>query len=616
MGWVNSFQQKLKSRIPRWVYSTPATLFYIYFLTLAVYLVNGRSIAFVDTGPARHLALSLIRDHDLDLNEVRPFLDVLELGYTTKEVDGDRVSYYPVGTAFLAAPFYAVGLLFGLEADQLDGLAKLEKWAAANLGAILAVLFWVLLKRRTAAGPAIRIFVLLAFAFGSPNWVLNSQGLWQHIPLQIFIVLALLMLPQSLAVRGATWRLAWCGVLLGLAGFMRPTGFILIPVWGLYLFFKSFPKAMAFGAGAVVGALPQILYNFTYIRDEKSGYFNLIFKGGYFEDLRIIDNLLALLFSPSRGLFIFCPFLLLLAPWLIRKMRRPQFVLAVPPLLLTMSASAIFCIYLVFQIWWAGWCYGPRFMSDIMPFLCLLLVPPLRFLCTRRPAFAIPTVALAAITLIWAIGLQVVGAFRYDGGWDGKVVIAHYPDAAWHMRDNAIAYCWTGAVDPYKYVQPPGYYTVPPGVIHEMDKQLAFQWLYAGFYEQEWWGVWSQGVMPATLLLHLEQGPGRLYINAMGTGSNYDPARYDVYLNGHHIDEELIHPNAFIDWKSETLSIPLKEKYLTGGIEHLRIISRDPRRAAPTGRTYGIGLKTMLYVPEAMEDEATSTVEHMKTLNG
>jgi hypothetical protein len=610
---VSLYSRVVRMKSVRSLDHVPLALIFIYLLTLFVYLANGRSIAFVDTGPARHLALSILRDHDLDLDEVKPYLPVLELDYVTKEVNGKLISYYPVGTPFLAAPFYLAGMAAGLSPDQYDGLAKLEKWAAANIGALLSVLFWVLLRRRTHARFSVRLLLWIAFVFGSSNWIVNSQGLWQHSPLQIFEILALLALPRNLALTRNYWRVAACGLLLGLAGFMRPTGYVLIPVWGLYLLWKNWRFALPFAAGVIVGGLPQILYNLAYVPRGDGGYFQLIFGNDYFKDLHPVHNCFALLFNPSRGIVIFSPYVLLLGLWGFAAVRR-RAALEIPRLLLAGSALAIFSIYLGFQIWWQGWCYGARFLSDILPFLFLLMVPPLEYLVSARRLVAVPGVAFTVLCIVWAVGVQALGAVRYDGGWDGRVQLAGYWDIAWDWEDNIIRDAWNGNADPRAQVQSPGYYTVEPGRIYRMGLRESRQYLFSGFYDQEGWGTWTRGVQPAVMRLHFPQGPGKLYLAAMGTGSDYAPARFDIELNGRRVKKARIHHNSFITWKKELIEIPLKKNRLTGGVERLTIISHDGRRAAPTGRIYGMGIKEMLYVPAAAQDTATSKIVEMMAI--
>lgn len=608
----------MKSPIPRAFklpalsinWSIPLTLVLIYFLSLTIYLGNGRGIMFVDTGPACHLAMSIIRDGDLDLNELRPVISLLELDYVTKEVNGNLISSYPVGTPVLAAPFYLIGIAFGITPDQYDGLARLEKFASANIAALLSVLFWILLKRRTDASLSLRILLWVAFAFGSSNWIVNSQALWQHGPLQIFLTLSLLTLPRDLSHRHSPWRVALCGLLLGVAGFMRPTGYILIPVWGLYLLIKNWRLAFPFTAGAIIGFIPQVVYNLTYIPRGDGGYFHMIFANEFFRKLTPVDNGLALLFSPSRGLFVFMPYMILLALWLLPPVRK-ALSRTHHGLLLVGSALAIFIIYLAFEVWWQGWCYGPRFLSDILPFLFLLLVPPLQFIINNSRAVLIPGLIFTFTAVTWSVGVQALGAARYDGGWDHRVMLTPFPDVAWDWKDNIIRDAWTGGANPRATIHAPDYYAVSPGHIYRMGMPESTHFYYSGFYGQEGWGTWSRGAQKAAMHFHFPAGPGKLYLAAMGTGSPYAAARFDIYLNGRRVEKARLRHNAFSDWQKELIEIPLKQNRLTGKLERLEIVSHDARRATPNGRYYGLAIKEMVYVPASQSHRAADLIDAM-----
>lgn len=593
--------------------STPLMLLLIYLLTFFIYMVNGRGIMFLDSGPTSHVALSIVRDRDLDLNELRPYMRLVELDYVTQEVNGNLISVYPVGTPIMAAPFYYLGMMGGIAPDQYDGIAKLEKFAAANIGAILSVLFWVLLRRRTTASTLLRIVLWIAFAFGSSNWVINSQALWQHGPLQIWIILTLLALPRDWTARGAGLRFALCGVCLGLAGFMRPTAYILIPVWGLFFLVKNWRLAFLFGAGAVIGFVPQILYNLTYVPRGDGGYFQFIFGHDYFKNIHPVQNFFSLLFSPSRGLFIFSPYMAVLGLWAVPQVRKLSVILS-PPLLLTWSSLAIFGIYLGFNVWWQGWCYGARFFSDILPFLFLLMVPPLQYLGSLRRVIAWPAFALFGLAVLWSVGVQAVGAARYDGEWDGRVEVPIHPDLGWDWRDNTIRDAWSGGVDPRAVVHPPAYYEVVPGHIYRMGMKESRQFFFSGFYGQEGYGTWARGAKPAVMKMHFPAGKGKLYLAAMGTGSNFAPARYDIYINGKRVKKAKLYYDAFSTWKKEVVEIPLRAKDLSGGVETLKITARDGRRGSPNGRFYGMAIKEMIYIPATQEGQAETKVHEMMAI--
>ena len=68
--------------------------------------------------------------------------------------------------------------------------------------------------------------------------------------------------------------------------------------------------------------------------------------------------------------------------------------------------------------WWGGWCFGPRYFTDLLPFLAWFLVPVWASI-RARPVLRVAFAATVAIAL-W---VQVVGAFYYPAGnWDGSPV--------------------------------------------------------------------------------------------------------------------------------------------------------------------------------------------------
>jgi hypothetical protein len=79
-------------------------------------------------------------------------------------------------------------------------------------------------------------------------------------------------------------------------------------------------------------------------------------------------------------------------------------------LALALSAGSVgqLLLYAAYD-WRAGWCYGPRYLLDILPALVWLLAPLTR--AWRRPAWSLFLVALA-----FSIGIQIVGAFCYPRG--------------------------------------------------------------------------------------------------------------------------------------------------------------------------------------------------------
>jgi hypothetical protein len=80
----------------------------------------------------------------------------------------------------------------------------------------------------------------------------------------------------------------------------------------------------------------------------------------------------AVLFSPSRGLFIFVPVLVFVFYLAIRYWRTipyPRLAL----LALSMIALHVLLIAL-WPSWWGGYCYGPRLLTDAVPWMTLFAI--------------------------------------------------------------------------------------------------------------------------------------------------------------------------------------------------------------------------------------------------
>jgi hypothetical protein len=76
--------------------------------------------------------------------------------------------------------------------------------------------------------------------------------------------------------------------------------------------------------------------------------------------------------------------------------------------------------------WLAGYCYGPRYLTDMLPALAWILAPALPSLAGRR--------RLGLCVLIaWSIAVQAIGAFRYPRGHSDQVL---YSSAAAPWRPS------------------------------------------------------------------------------------------------------------------------------------------------------------------------------------
>ncbi len=332
--------------------------------------------------------------------------------YFVEDVKGHLVSRYPIVAGILALPFD--GLAYGsgwlVRTDNVFDIAKL---AAAFVSAVTVLAFFFC--ARQLAGTSASVLATVAFGFGTSIWSTASQGLWQHTSSVLFQLLAIWFL-----LRGANPRrsAAPAGLFLSLAVISRPTVLAIAAVLGLYLVLylrRSFWRALLL-------ALPPLLLATWYNAAVNGSPFVFGYQEGVWQQFAFPqwEAIQGLLFSPSRGLFILSPFLLVAAVGLWQggvRERRPLY-----PFL-----AVAFLLYTGIMAAWGslgGWAYGARMLTDALPAICLLLLPALN---QMRGWARAPWWALAAFSIfVQSLGL-----------WDYGVSFHSDPaNSVWSIENN------------------------------------------------------------------------------------------------------------------------------------------------------------------------------------
>lgn len=68
-------------------------------------------------------------------------------------------------------------------------------------------------------------------------------------------------------------------------------------------------------------------------------------------------------------------------------------------------------LYALWYSWWGGWCFGPRFLTDALPLLILLLVPTWNWF-RGRPFWKVVFI----LTAIYSFAVQCAGSLWYPRG--------------------------------------------------------------------------------------------------------------------------------------------------------------------------------------------------------
>jgi hypothetical protein len=398
-------------------------------MSLLVFNANLRSIGSTDTYPARYLPFGIWRFHTVLLD---PILSATQQGnkstyWIVHGRGGHAISLYPVVIPVIIAPLYLPAVVYlhvrGWEEWRMEHVSRImEKLSASLIAATAVALFYLLLRRR--AEPRIAILLTLAFAFGTTTWVIGSQALWQHGFAELLIVATLFLLTGPCTSRTAIAT----GFLCGLIACNRPPDSILAIAFGIYGLWWARRLAPLLVASAALPLGLVLAYNLTVVGNVIGAY-GLSGDATFFR-YNLFAGIAGLLFSPTRGLFVFSPFLLFLLCCLPLTLRDRH-----TRLLTVVTGIAVVLLLLVYAKadWRQGSGWGPRWLTDVAPILVWMLAPVVTALGrVGRIAFVAACVA--------AVAIQTVGAFWYTGASDLTILaVASGPNqmtAAWDFRNT------------------------------------------------------------------------------------------------------------------------------------------------------------------------------------
>jgi hypothetical protein len=399
----------------------------IILLSLLVYHANLRVVGAIDTYPARYLPFSILHHRTLFMENVA---DVALQGnspeyYVVQNQKGRTISFYPVVAPLLVTPLYVPAVAWlnkaGWTKQRLDFIARLmEKAAASLIASLSAGLMYLLLRRRLKISAA--LLLTIAYAFGTNTWMIGSQALWQHGTAELLLTCCLLLVTgPCTAARGYA-----LGILCGLVAFNRPPDALFSAAFMFYGFWWAGRRMPWMIAGALTTSVPLATYNFLATGNIAGGYGFV--ADSHFFDFSLIPGIVGMLFSPGRGLFVFTPFLL----FLLFGGRRLWSEFRRHPLGISLCVAILLQILMYAKSdWRAGWSWGPRYLTDMLPILVWMLIPVVSNL--RRVSCA------AFISLTCAsIAIQAIGAFWYNSRSDLPIMaVTCGPDrlkAVWDVR--------------------------------------------------------------------------------------------------------------------------------------------------------------------------------------
>jgi hypothetical protein len=394
----------------------------IYVLALA----NGRIHTSGDNAATRLLGMVLVREHTIDLSRL-PEYQGEPLHYSALRVGNRVLPVYPIGTALVSVPYVAAALAIRDPGPVLPPrlVNRWEKHLSALLAATATAALFLALRR--IAGEPAALGAAFVFAFATTAFSSMSQALWSTTGEVLFLCLALwLVLPDE----GGAARSLGAGLLLGAAFLCRPTALAAAAAIGLGLVARGRRGTGWYALGVTVSTVAVVTVLYA-LYGHPLGAYGLMHRTTWGHN--VAEGLLGTLLSPSRGLLVFCPYLLLcLIAWPGRSA-----IPALRPWLLaaTFAVAMNYIVVSVFDHWHGGWSIGPRLLTEATPFLAVLTVPAWLQLA-HRPWLRAPFLLAVA----FAAGTQLLCVYT-ERAERANLVLTDTA-AFWSLRQSQIVALW------------------------------------------------------------------------------------------------------------------------------------------------------------------------------
>jgi len=396
----------------------------LWLLVFTCYRLTDRQIRIIDVQAVIRLPISLWNDGNLDLEE---FTEALQRFPGVSFVyDGRTVSAFPFWPALQIFPAYAIyGLWHGFPTEATVWTA--QRRAAQASMALTVVLVGVMVGRRY--GWRIAFVVGLAFGFGSINWFVLSQLCFSNGLVELWVALALIAglhrLPPSRAAAAVSL------VMLMVATFYRLNLAAFAAIFAAYLVARLRGRAVLPIAAAVAVGVAMAAANQAYM-GQPLGLYGMLSSRETFPSPTVALALFGNLASPSRGLLVFSPWVLLAFAGLVN--RRNQDEERTVAWVLVLGCLAHLVLTSNFTRWHGGGSMGPRLTADVLPAWAYLAAGGLAWCRGRRWITALAGLAIAASVVIAG-----AHAFSDSHRWEYSPVTADMaPDRLFDWRDALV----------------------------------------------------------------------------------------------------------------------------------------------------------------------------------
>lgn len=416
--------------------SQSTILVLIFLIVFTVYYYSPVATP-TDSRWVTHTALSILKNGTPFLDEYK---NLLKGSYLIEYVNGHPVSTYPIGVTSIVMPFVFIidkisGRAFGLGLNELllafpQVDVEIEVFIASFITALAAMFIYLI--GRFHLDRKYSLLLVFIFAFCTSAWSTASRALWSHGPSMLMLSIALYII---LLARDKPWVVQFASLPLILSFAMRPTNALPILVLTIYIFIKYrqyFVRYFHLGMAMVV---PFLAYNLSVYNALIPSYYLSVTTETFGTNPHFLEALAGTLISPSRGLFIFSPILLLSVFGVFLKIKKKQFYL------LDYCLIGVIILHWIgmssYSGWWGGHAIGPRYFTDMLPYLMYFLIPVLAMIPQLSEKEKTPFL----LVFLCLIGISFFVHYVSSTEWEvwrwntDPLNVDQYPSRIWDWND-------------------------------------------------------------------------------------------------------------------------------------------------------------------------------------
>ncbi|HSR68790.1 MAG TPA: hypothetical protein VLU25_12705 [Acidobacteriota bacterium] len=377
--------------------------------------------------------------------------------YRLAWIDGHLYAYHPPGSSLLSVAFIPVFHAFGYSPVGADGghdwamERDLQGILAALLTSLFALLVFLLAREILPLGWS--VFISLAMAFGTTALSAASRGLWSH-------TWGILLLAAAVLICWKRMDRGWTALEAVLVATLLSWCFLVRPTF-----------ALSAGGIALLAALKRVRYWWilplagltwfalfaVYFRTQFGDWLPAYFFASRLQLATFPEALAGNLISPARGLLIFTPGLVC---WIYfgaayrRHLPRRGWM--------ALAGGLVLAHWTLISIsshagWWGGHSYGPRLMTDVLPWVALLGILSTRAWLDASQPSRLRRLQLAVLLLLWtaSAAIHLAGAScRQTQLWNVHPSdVDHHPHRLWDWSDPPFLRPLVGEVEQGHRVQ-------------------------------------------------------------------------------------------------------------------------------------------------------------------